>query len=108
MTGLLGGRDPHEVAQERFGWAEQDNHEHAARYRQMIQRAQEMWQWATEREISFLALAVQYSLRDPRIASNLMGVSHAERIEEDLAAMQTPIATEVWAEFEERFDLPRL
>ncbi len=108
MIGLLGGRDPCEVARERFGWIERDDNEHAARFRPMIQRAREMWQWATERKINFLALAIQYSLRDPRIASNLMGVSHAERIEEDVAAVQTPIASEVWAEFEERFGLPRL
>jgi aryl-alcohol dehydrogenase-like predicted oxidoreductase len=108
MYGLLGGRDPYEVAHERFGWVEHGDHERAARFRPMIRRAREMWEWATERKLSFLALAIQYSLRDPHIASNLMGVSHAERIEEDVTAVQTLLAPQVWAEFEERFGLPRL
>jgi aryl-alcohol dehydrogenase-like predicted oxidoreductase len=105
--GLLGGRDPAEVAHERFGWKpwHEHGHEHLT---PMLRRAREMWEWANERKMSLLALAVQYPLRDQRITSNLMGVSHAERIAEDVAALQTPIAEEVWREFEERFELPAL
>jgi len=108
MLGLLGGRDPYEVARERFRWVEHEDDERATCYRSMVHRAREMWEWAKEHEVSLLALAIQYSLRDPRIAANLMGVSHAERIEEDVAALQTPIAPQIWEEFEEKFGLPRL
>lgn len=108
MLGLLSGRDPYEVARERFNWVEHEESERAARYRTMIHRAREMWEWAKEHDVSLLALAIQYSLRDPRVAANLMGVSHAERIEEDVAAVQTPIAPQIWEEFEEAFGLPRL
>ena len=44
------------------------------------------------------AAALQFSLRDPRIASTICGVSRPERVEETLAWVKWPIADEVWKE----------
>jgi D-threo-aldose 1-dehydrogenase len=44
------------------------------------------------------AAALQFSLRDARIASTICGVSKAERVAETLAWAEWPIGEEVWAE----------
>lgn len=44
------------------------------------------------------AAALQFSLRDPRIAATICGVSRPERVEETLAWADWPIGEEVWAE----------
>ena len=44
------------------------------------------------------AAALQFSLRDPRIASTICGVSRPERIEETRAWSNWPIREEVWTE----------
>jgi D-threo-aldose 1-dehydrogenase len=42
------------------------------------------------------AAALQFSLRDPRIAATICGVSRPERVEETLAWARWPIGEEVW------------
>jgi D-threo-aldose 1-dehydrogenase len=49
------------------------------------------------------AAALQFSLRDPRVASTICGVSRPERIEETLAWAKWPIGDDVWKEL---LDLP--
>ena len=42
------------------------------------------------------ALALQFSMRDPRIASTICGVSKPERVQQTLDWANRPIADEVW------------
>ena len=44
------------------------------------------------------AAALQFSLRDPRIASTICGVSKAERVEETLTWADWPISADCWKE----------
>jgi D-threo-aldose 1-dehydrogenase len=44
------------------------------------------------------AAALQFSLRDPRIASTICGVSKPERVQETIAWATHPIPAEAWAE----------
>jgi len=44
------------------------------------------------------ALALQFSLRDPRVTSTICGVSKPERVQQTLDWANWPIADEVWAE----------
>jgi D-threo-aldose 1-dehydrogenase len=44
------------------------------------------------------AAALQFSLRDPRIAATLCGVSRPERVKETLDWAAFPIGEEVWEE----------
>ena len=46
------------------------------------------------------ALALQFSMRDPRIASTICGISKAERIQQTLDWANLPIAEAVWEEIE--------
>jgi D-threo-aldose 1-dehydrogenase len=48
--------------------------------------------------VPLAALALQFSLRDPRIASTVVGMTRAERIAQTVALAETPIPQELWTE----------
>jgi aryl-alcohol dehydrogenase-like predicted oxidoreductase len=100
MGGLLSGRDPLQVIAERGGrgWAR-------GRPDETVQRAHAVWQWAQARGIGMLALNLQYCMREPRVASTLIGFSRPSRVDEDVAACLEPIGDEVWQELYEEFGL---
>jgi D-threo-aldose 1-dehydrogenase len=52
------------------------------------------------------AIALQFSLRDPRITSTIVGMSRPERIEQTIAYATHPIPTELWAEVDALPPLP--
>lgn len=53
------------------------------------------------------ALALQFSTRDHRVASTVVGVTSPTRVRELIDNDQIQIPGELWAEVEERFDLSR-
>jgi D-threo-aldose 1-dehydrogenase len=46
--------------------------------------------------VPLAAVALQFSLRDPRIVSTIVGMSRPERPAETLALARTPIPDELW------------
>lgn len=52
------------------------------------------------RGVSLTAAALQFSLRDPRVSSTVVGVSEPERIAEIMALMAEPIPDDLWAELD--------
>jgi D-threo-aldose 1-dehydrogenase len=50
--------------------------------------------------VPLAAVALQFSLRDPRITSTICGVSRPERIEETLDLATRPIPEALWSELE--------
>jgi D-threo-aldose 1-dehydrogenase len=53
------------------------------------------------------ALALQFSTRDPRVTSTVVGVTSPTRVQELIDNDQIQIPGELWAEVEERLDLSR-
>ena len=49
-------------------------------------------------KVPLAAAALQFSLRDPRITSTIVGISRPERVTETLELVQLPIAQAVWDE----------
>jgi D-threo-aldose 1-dehydrogenase len=49
-------------------------------------------------QVPLAAAALQFSLRDPRIVSTIVGVSKPERLAETLQLAQTPLPEELWHE----------
>jgi len=47
-------------------------------------------------QVPLAAVALQFSLRDPRIVSTIVGMSKPERLAETLALARTPIPEELW------------
>jgi aryl-alcohol dehydrogenase-like predicted oxidoreductase len=101
LGGLLSGRDPLDLVAEhgdRWRWSRD-------RSKQVVERAHDIWEWAQARGIGMLALNLQYCMREPRVASTLIGFSRPSRVDEDVAACQEPIDEEVWQELHDEFGL---
>jgi L-glyceraldehyde 3-phosphate reductase len=97
--GLLGGREPRIV---------QPGPHKAPPYgqnKESTDRAQALWEFATARGTSLLALNLQFCLREERIASTLVGAQTPEEVAQDVAAVSEPIGGDVWRELRERFGL---
>ncbi len=95
MLGLLGGENPREVARRRPGFATEER----------LQRATELWEWCRARDVSLAALSLQFSLREPRIATTLVGVRDPQHLEADVAAVSEAIPEDIWQELHERFGI---
>jgi D-threo-aldose 1-dehydrogenase len=46
--------------------------------------------------VPLAAAALQFSLRDPRITSTIVGISKPERVQETLTLAHHPIPEELW------------
>ena len=97
IKGLLGGRDPLQVAAE-LEAAGSRVWEPYHPISDEVQRARCLWEWAGARGVGLLALNLQFCLREPRIASTLVGASTPEEITADVAACVEPIPESVWDE----------
>jgi D-threo-aldose 1-dehydrogenase len=53
-----------------------------------------------EAGVQLRAAALQFSLRDPRIASTVVGVSDPARVTETIEMAELPIPEPIWAELE--------
>jgi len=49
-------------------------------------------------DVPLAAAALQFSMRDPRIASTIVGISRPERVEETVRLANTPIPESLWEE----------
>lgn len=57
-------------------------------------------------DVPLAAAALQFSMRDPRVASTIVGISQPERIEETLALATAPIPAALWEELERHLPVP--
>jgi D-threo-aldose 1-dehydrogenase len=65
---------------------------------EMIEQARAMERRCRQFGVPLAAAALQFSLRDPRIVSTIVGISHPGRVEETLELAQLSIPEELWAE----------
>jgi aryl-alcohol dehydrogenase-like predicted oxidoreductase len=88
MRGILTGVDVEEAAAK-------------GRYRNAedIERAKRMRQWAIDRGVSLLAIALQFCLRDSRVQGNPLGNQNTRDLEQNVAAVSTPLPDGVLDEF---------
>lgn len=61
-----------------------------------LERANRIWEWARERHVSLRALAVQFCLREPRLATTLIGPRTLTELEEDVEAATATLPDWVW------------
>ena len=54
----------------------------------------------TEAGVSLAAAALQFSLREPRIHSTIVGVSSLDGLERAIAESRVPIADDLWAQID--------
>lgn len=64
----------------------------------IVERARRIAAICERYGVPMAACALQFSLKDPRIASTIVGVSRPERLDETLALARHPIPEELWEE----------
>src|ERR687893_967528 len=64
--------------------------------REMVDRVREMERACREIGVPLAAAALQFSLRDPRVVSTIVGMSRPERVEQTLELAAHPIPDELW------------
>lgn len=65
----------------------------------LLARAQRLEAICARYNVPLAAAALQFSLRDPRIVSTIVGMSRPERLEQTIALAKHPMPEEIWAEF---------
>jgi D-threo-aldose 1-dehydrogenase len=65
---------------------------------ELLERARRMEAICQRYEVPLAAVALQFSLRDPRIASTIVGISRPERLTETLTLADYPLPEELWTE----------
>jgi D-threo-aldose 1-dehydrogenase len=73
-------------------------YEYSEASEEMIARARRMEEACASYEVPLAAAALQFSLRDSRIVSTIVGISRPERLDQTLALAQHPIPAPLWAE----------
>jgi D-threo-aldose 1-dehydrogenase len=66
----------------------------------LLRRARQMEEICDRYDVSLAAAALQFSLRDSRIASTIVGMTRPERLAETLKLAQHPIPDELWTELD--------
>lgn len=85
--GLLSGRDPLRIGTPRWTPPKDE-----------VASALRLYDWCKRRDVSILGLALQFSLRQPRLVATLIGASTAEEVEGCWKAAITPIDEGIWKE----------
>jgi aryl-alcohol dehydrogenase-like predicted oxidoreductase len=88
LFGLLSNRS--EEKSRRYGLADEE-----------LDRFRRISQWARERNIRLMSLALQYCLRDPRVSVVVVGTRNVEQVEELVSSVLDPLPEDVWEELEE-------
>jgi aryl-alcohol dehydrogenase-like predicted oxidoreductase len=65
--------------------------------------AREQWLWAREHGVDLVALAIQFCLREPRVATSLNGARSVAEVDSTISAALTPIPDAVWQAWEAQF-----
>src|SRR6266480_3022408 len=72
---------------------------------ELLRRARQMEQTCERYGLPLAAAALQFSLRDARITSTIVGITRPERLTETLKLAQRPIPDELWAELDSIYRL---
>jgi D-threo-aldose 1-dehydrogenase len=67
---------------------------------ELLRRAEQMEDACKRRGLPLAAAALQFSLRDARISSTIVGMTRPERLAETLKLAQQPIPDELWVELD--------
>ncbi len=68
---------------------------------EMLERAKKLESICKHHGVPLAAAALQFSLRDPRIASTIVGISRAERLDQTLEFAQLALPPALWQEIAE-------
>src|ERR671921_2991569 len=67
---------------------------------ELIETVRAMSEVCTEYDISLAAAALQFSIKDPRVISTIVGLSRPERVQQTIDLATHPVPDEVWPRLE--------
>ncbi len=67
---------------------------------EMVERARELEAICQRHHVPLPAAALQFSLRDPRIVSTVVGMTRPERMKQTVELAQYPVPDDLWAELD--------
>ncbi len=67
---------------------------------EMVERTRELEAICAKYEVPLAAAALQFSLRDPRIISTIVGISRPERVAQTVELARHPIPEEMWEDID--------
>ena len=65
---------------------------------ELVERARKLEAICQRRGVPLAAAALQFSMRDPRIVSTIVGMSRPERLQQTLDLARTPLPDDLWPE----------
>lgn len=65
---------------------------------ELLKRAFQVEALCQKFEVPLAAAALQFSLRDPRIVSTIVGIAHPDHLDENIKLAEQPIPDELWGE----------
>jgi D-threo-aldose 1-dehydrogenase len=71
---------------------------------EMVERARRMQEACRQVGVPLAAAALQFSLREPRVVSTIVGISRPERVEQTLELATHPIPDELWSRLDALVD----
>lgn len=63
-----------------------------------VEKVRLLSQWARERNIKLMSLALQYCLREPRVSVVIVGTRNVEQVEELASSILDPLPENIWKE----------
>lgn len=66
----------------------------------MVEQVRKLDDICKRHNVPLVAAALQFSLRDPRVHSTIVGMSRVERLQQTIELAQTPIPDELWPELD--------
>jgi aryl-alcohol dehydrogenase-like predicted oxidoreductase len=90
-----------------FGLLSNRSEEKIERHRQReeIPRVRQIAQWAREKGVKLMSLALQYCLREPRVSVVIVGTRNVEQVEELVLSVLDPLPENIWEELETELDI---
>ena len=80
------------------GGAQQQRFVYKVPSEEILKRVQKIKEACQQYGVPVAAAALQFSLREPRISSTVVGVSDPKQIEENLSLLKIPIPDELWVD----------
>jgi D-threo-aldose 1-dehydrogenase len=68
---------------------------------QLVEQVRKMDAVCRELDVPLAAAALQFSMRDPRVVSTIVGISRPERVEQTLELAAHPVPDELWGRLDD-------
>jgi len=69
------------------------------------EKARQLSQWAREKNVKLMSLALQYCLREPRVSVAIVGTRNVEQVEELVSSVLDPLPENIWEELDAKFNI---